>query len=187
MGAIEGDTSRQITQSWSNSTICKVLDITGLVPLYLIFWPDQKAIEVDVSPTECITVIRGQKLRTRKLWSEQRLGISGAWIVVGINVCRMISAVFDVQPRAIILPINLMLQTIGILGQQLHLPEGILQNIITLLNDSDTSIRSTAIDILGQQPNLPDTALQHIITSLSNPQDPYLRKAAIHALGNLLA
>ncbi|KAK2125499.1 armadillo-type protein [Fusarium oxysporum II5] len=76
---------------------------------------------------------------------------------------------------------------IGILGQQLHLPEGILQNIITLLNDSDTSIRSTAIDILGQQPNLPDTALQHIITSLSNPQDPYLRKAAIHALGNLLA
>ncbi|EGU83196.1 hypothetical protein FOXB_06270 [Fusarium oxysporum f. sp. conglutinans Fo5176] len=32
MGAIEGDASEQIAQSWSNSTICKVLDITGLVP-----------------------------------------------------------------------------------------------------------------------------------------------------------
>ncbi|KAJ4078876.1 hypothetical protein NW761_011622, partial [Fusarium oxysporum] len=71
--------------------------------------------------------------------------------------------------------------------KQPNLPEGILQGLITRLNDPNPSIRSAAIDILGQQPNLPDMALQHIITSLSNPQDPYLRKAAIHALGNLLA
>ncbi|KNB20052.1 hypothetical protein FOXG_17291 [Fusarium oxysporum f. sp. lycopersici 4287] len=188
MGAIEGDASGQIAQSWSNSSIRKILDVTGLVPHCLILRPDQKAIEVYLSPTECITFIRGQKFRIQELWSEQPLdrGISGAWVVVGTNVCRLIFPVFDVQPRAIIHPISHVLQAISILGQQLSLPDGILQDITGRLNNQDPFIRSIAISILGQRPNLTDGVLRDIM-NYSRNEDASVRRAATDALGNFLA
>lgn len=44
--------------------------------VYLILRPDQKATEVDLSPTESTMFVRGQKFRTQELWSKQPLGVS---------------------------------------------------------------------------------------------------------------
>lgn len=90
---------------------------------YLVSRPDQEGIPVDVAAVKSTTFLRGREFITKEILTTEPLGVftrisaadyanragsglSGAWVVNNMGLHSILFAIFNDQPRALILPAN---------------------------------------------------------------------------------